>query len=172
MDKKELRKKYDKLVADIEEMRIYDGRNRGVDVYYCDSCKEIKLTRYRDKGVTPFTEKCHLCGGLMVHTRTISEEEAMEICNKKGIEVKNWIRPSFDQLLKMDAATQDHVLNGGLVIEEEMLLYILNKTVKEAMKNERKCRILIGKPTQGTTSKIYNLLRYTPKIPRIKGGKK
>lgn len=134
MDKKELRKKYDKLVADIGEMRIYDGRNRGVDVYYCDSCKEIKLTRYRDKGVTPFTEKCHLCSGLMVHTRTISEEEAREICNKKGIEVKNWIRPSFDQLLKMDAATQDHVLKGGLVIEEEMLLYILNETIKGGKK--------------------------------------
>jgi hypothetical protein len=53
-----------------------------------------------------------------------------------------------------------------------MLLYILNETVKGAMKHERKCRILIGKPTQGTTSKVYNLLRYTPKIPRIKGGKK
>ena len=33
MDKDELKQKYDQLVAGIESARMFDGRNKGVDIY-------------------------------------------------------------------------------------------------------------------------------------------
>ena len=52
MDKKELKKKYDKLVAEIESARMYDGRNKGVDLYQCKDCGFQFYTRYKDKDST------------------------------------------------------------------------------------------------------------------------
>ena len=65
MTLKELKIKYDNLVGRIEKERIYDGRDKGVDVYTCGKCGATKYTRYKDKGVTPFTIGCK-CGCTMV----------------------------------------------------------------------------------------------------------
>lgn len=118
-----IKKQYDKLISDVESMRIYDGRNKGVDVYVCeDGCHKATLTRYKDKGVTPFCLPCEYCGnGTMTHKTTISEQAASELCALNGIEVKNWIRPTFEQFLELDKATQEHVLKGGLILENEVV---------------------------------------------------
>lgn len=120
MNKKQIKKRYDTLIAGVEQQRIYDGRGKGVDVYLCEKCDGIVLTRYRDKGVTPFMIRCRCCEkGLMMHKETISERQAEYICLTQGIKVKEWVRPTFDRLLKLNEGTQEHVLNGGLILEEE-----------------------------------------------------
>ncbi len=117
MDDKELKKKYDKLVAEIESAKVYDGRNKGVDVYVCKECGNMFYTRYKDKGVTPFTLGCRKCkNGTSFHRDTISEECA----EREGFDVKNWVRPTFEQLQKLSAGAIDHVLNGGLMLEDEL----------------------------------------------------
>ena len=118
MDKKELKAKYDKLIAEIESAKVYDGRNKGVDVYVCKKCGSQFYTRYKDKGVTPFTIRCRreACGATMIHKSTIYEEEARN-CR---LAVHNWVRPTFEQFLKLNEGAQEHVLNGGLMLEDEL----------------------------------------------------
>lgn len=121
MSEKELKRKYNKLVSDIEGMRMFDGRNKGVDVYVCEKCGHKFYTRYKDKGVTPFTIKCRKCqSGSSVHDDTISEQ----IANFMAFDVQNWVRPSFEQLNKFRKKGNDgvieHVLNGGLLLETEL----------------------------------------------------
>lgn len=118
MDKNDLKQKYDQLVAGIESAKMFDGRNSGVDIYVCEKCGKQFCTRYKDKGVTPFTIKCRRveCGATMIHRGTISEQEA----EHNRIVVHNWVRPTFEQLLTLDAGAQDHVLRGGLILEEEL----------------------------------------------------
>ena len=118
MDKNELKQKYDQLVAGIESAKMFDGRNSGVDIYVCEKCGKQFCTRYKDKGVTPFTIKCRRveCGATMIHRGTISEQEA----EHNRLVVHNWVRPTFEQLLTLNAGTQEHVLKGGLILEEEL----------------------------------------------------
>lgn len=117
MDKKELKMKYDELVAGIETTQMFDGRGRGVDVYVCKKCGSRFYTRYMDKGVTPFTIRCRNCEkGTAVHEKTISEGQAIFF----DAEILNWVRPTFEQLLKLNEGAQEHVLNGGLMLEDEL----------------------------------------------------
>lgn len=117
MDKKELKMKYDELVAGIETTQMFDGRGCGVDVYVCKKCGSKFYTRYMDKGVTPFTIRCRDCEkGTAVHEKTISEGRAKIM----DAEIHNWVRPTFDQLLKLNEGAQEHVLNGGLMLEDEL----------------------------------------------------
>lgn len=117
MNKDELKQRYDELVSGIETAQMFDGRNKGVDVYVCKKCGKRFYTRYKDKGVTPFTIKCRHCEhGTMMHDQTISEQ----VANVMAFEVHNWVRPTFDQLLKLNEGAQEHVLNGGLMLEDEL----------------------------------------------------
>lgn len=118
MDKNELRQKYDQLVAGIESAKMFDGRDKGVDVYVCEKCAKQFYTRYKDKGVTPFTIKCRreACGATMIHRSTISEEEARN-CR---LAVHNWVRPTFEQLQTLSDGAIEHVLKGGLMLEDEL----------------------------------------------------
>ena len=117
METTELKQKYDEMVAGIESAKMYDGRNEGVDVYVCDVCAKQFYTRYKDKGVTPFTIKCRHCEhGTMIHIQTISEQ----VANFMGLKVHNWVRPTFEQLQKLSDGTIEHVLNGGLILEDEL----------------------------------------------------
>lgn len=75
MDKTELKKRYDKLNSGIEKAQMYDGRNKGVDVYICKKCGERFYTHYKDKGVTPFSLTCRKCKATMTHDDTIPERE-------------------------------------------------------------------------------------------------
>lgn len=115
-----IRRQYKKLVASVEETKIYDGRDKGVDVYVCGRCNRRTLTRYKDKGVTPFIILCPHCGGYAAHADTVSEQGVRLFCLVENIKVQNWVRPPLWWLLKHKEAA-DHVLKGGLVLEKEVL---------------------------------------------------
>ena len=112
MTKKQISRKYNCLLARVENMEIYDGRNT-VDQYQCGKCHFRVFTTYKDKGVTPFATRCPICGGLMQHNRTFSKDTFPE-----DIRVLNWYRPELKHLLKMNEPEIDHVLNGGLILEK------------------------------------------------------
>lgn len=118
MNEKELKQKYDQLVHGIESARMYDGRGKGVDVYVCEKCGKQFLTRYKDKGVTPFTIKCRrdACNATMIHRGTISEEQA----KNESLVVHNWVRPTFKQIQSLSRGAIEHVLRGGLMLEDEL----------------------------------------------------
>lgn len=117
MNKEELKQQYNELVSGIETAKMFDGRNTGVDVYVCKKCGKRFYTRYKDKGVTPFTIKCRHCEhGTMTHDQTISEQ----VANVMAFEIHNWVRPTFEQLQKLSDGAQEHVLNGGLMLEDEL----------------------------------------------------
>lgn len=116
MNKEEITKRYNELVSKIETLRIYDGRGE-FNGYECDKCGFITVTLYIDKGVTPFILRCPNCGGSAVHRYTSRSQPPANIHYSP---VKRWVRPTLEQLLKLNPATIEHVLNGGLVFEEEL----------------------------------------------------
>lgn len=122
MTKKELKKKYEEMLHTVEHARMYDGRNAGEDEYLCNKCGATVLTRYRDKGVTPFTMRCtnRYCNGIMIHEHTFPNGFG----ETKQMRVVDWVRPSFKQLEKMfekdDIGAVNHVLQGGLVLEDKV----------------------------------------------------
>ena len=120
LDRLKIRRQYKKLVDSIEEMEIFDGRDKGVDVYVCERCTGNILTRYKDKGVTPFVIRCPYCGNHAEHVDTVSEQRAKVLCVFENIGVQNWVRPPLQWLFKHKEAVE-HVLNGGLVLEKEVL---------------------------------------------------
>lgn len=117
LGRKQIKRKYDQ-VADPDKLEVFDGRNKGVDVYHCASCGAKMYARYKDKGVTPFILVCRKCHGVAEHDNTISEEMAANM----GVEVKNWVRPSFEWVMKhrKNESVLDHILNGGLLLEDEL----------------------------------------------------
>lgn len=180
MDKKELKKKYDKLVAEIESARMYDGRNKGVDLYQCKDCGFQFYTRYKDKGVTPFTVRCRNCDhGTAIHEKTITEQTASLL----GVKVHNWVRPTFEQLLKLSDGAIEHVLNGGLMLEDEleqksdMEKTEIKKIQRMAQKlleqlqgkeasflfigDEGNCFTIGGDPTMIAAQILFAMVRYT-----------
>lgn len=121
MDTKEMRKQskvvYDEMVNRIEAAQMYDGRGKGVDVYVCEDCGGIYYTRYKDKGVTPFTIGCRKCKkSIMAHRNTLPEGVSI-LVNK---EIHNWVRPTFEQFLKLSEVDKQHVMRGGLMLEDEL----------------------------------------------------
>ena len=112
MNKEQIEKQYSKLVSGIEEMKMYDGRGT-VDRYICDTCGCMMHTTYKDKGVTPFTMRCPKCGGTMYHKRTFIKETVPD-----WVEVKNWYRPTLEQTLREKQPIIEHILKGGLLLEE------------------------------------------------------
>ena len=107
---------YEKKCLEFEEARMYDGRGE-YNGYVCEKCSYITATLYKDKGVTPFIIGCEKCGEAAMHM--ITSRNAPPAAPNIS-EVKNWVRPTFEQFLKLSPATQEHVLNGGLVLEEEL----------------------------------------------------
>ena len=120
----ELKKKYDQMLKDIETAPIFDGRGGGVDVYICEKCGNRFYTQYTAKGVTPFTIGCRFCkaaikSAIMLHRITISYKEWSKL-EASGAKLHNWVRPTYEQMIKLSPGTQRHVLNGGLVLEEDL----------------------------------------------------
>jgi hypothetical protein len=120
MTQQKICRQYKKLVGGIEGLKIYDGRGKGIDVYICSVCHKKTLTRYKDKGVTPFIMQCPYCDGWAQHANTISEHDARIFNIAESYKVINWVRPPLQWLLKHKEAVE-HVLNGGLVLETEIL---------------------------------------------------
>lgn len=112
MTREQIEKRYNELVSKIEEMRMYDGRGT-VDRYICDTCGCMLHTTYKDKGVTPFTMRCPKCNGTMYHKQTFRKETVPD-----WVEVKNWYRPTLEQILQESQSVIEHILNGGLLLEE------------------------------------------------------
>jgi len=116
MKNNEIVNQYMKMLDSVK-LGGYDGRGKGVDVYECEGGHKF-FTRYKDKGTTPFMIKCRECEKptMATHNNTISESEA----ELMGVKVHNWVRPSLDVLFEMNEATIEHVLQGGLILEEEV----------------------------------------------------
>ena len=113
MNREQLTKKYNKMVASIEKQGIYDGRGT-YDLYVCKKCGAIMITTYGEKGVTPFVIKCNSCvSGFMQHMETYKKVDESK-------RVVKWVRPSLEQFLKLPSFLQDHVLHGGLMLETEL----------------------------------------------------
>lgn len=112
MKKKDIKKEYKKLVDGIEDSSMYDGRGT-VDRYVCDTCGHIIYTTYRDKGVTPFTIRCNKCGGVKVHDKTYEKNSIPSYVN-----IIDWYRPTLEQTLKMSEGMIQHILDGGLILDE------------------------------------------------------
>lgn len=112
MEKEIIEKKYNELIKSIEGKRMYDGRGT-VDRYTCSSCGHIIYTTYRDKGVTPFAMRCHRCGGTKYHDKTYDKKSVPDY-----VLVMDWYRPTLEDTLKMSDGMIDHVLNGGLILED------------------------------------------------------
>ena len=120
MTKKELTDKYEELIRSVESMRVYDGRGKGIDVYTCDKCGAKFYTQYIDKGVTPFVISCRSCQrGDAVHRNTIDLFQWLTL-KAQGEQVHNWVRPTLEQFLNLSPGAQVHVLQGGLMLEEEL----------------------------------------------------
>lgn len=123
MSEKELKQEYDALLKRLKSQPMYDGRDKGVDMYVCRKCGKIFYTRYKDLGVTPFTIRCRNkeCNGTMVHEKTI--DRLISSLFDPSF-VHDWVRPSFEwlneQRKKNNFGVIDHVLQGGLILEEEL----------------------------------------------------
>lgn len=112
MKREDIEKKYNELVNTIEAKIMYDGREK-VDRYTCEDCGHIIYTTYRDKGVTPFTVRCNRCGGTKYHDKTYDKKSVPDY-----VLVIDWYRPTLEDTLKMSDGMIDHVLNGGLILED------------------------------------------------------
>lgn len=111
MTKKQIEKRYNKLIDDIESMSIYDGRGT-VDRYECKKCGAIIHTTYAEKGVTPFSIGCRMSGYAAYSFRTFDKATV-----PPSVKVLNWYRPSLEATLKMSEGEIEHILNGGLILE-------------------------------------------------------
>lgn len=112
MTKEDIEKRYNQLVNSIEKKEMYDGRGT-VDRYTCGTCGHIIYTTYRDKGVTPYTIRCNRCGGTKYHDKTYNKKTVPSY-----VMITDWYRPSLKDVLKMSDGMIDHILNGGLILDE------------------------------------------------------
>ena len=76
-------------------------------------CNNYKVTLYKDKGVTPFIMRCK-CGGDMMHTKSSKQAPP------SYVKVHNWVRPSLKQTMSLSKGMRNHILNGGLILEDEL----------------------------------------------------
>lgn len=77
-------------------------------------CKyPIGHQEYKDKGVTPFIMRCK-CGGDMMHTKSSKQAPP------SYVKVHNWVRPSLKQTMSLSKGMRNHILNGGLILEDEL----------------------------------------------------
>lgn len=105
------KKQYEIMCQRLENAKLYDGRGT-FDKYECRYCEKSIITTYKDKGVIPSAMQCKFCGCTMIHTQTYSFR------NPAWRMVYNWIRPTFEQFSKLPLAIQEHVENGGLILNE------------------------------------------------------
>lgn len=119
-----LRETYNAMLARVYSEPMYDGR--GVyNLYTCDKCQNVQLTTYLDKGVTPFLIKCK-CGDYARHTDDVPEQVAIMLM-AQGIQLRKFVRPTLDQLSLFDERKRQHVLNGGLVFQDEIIYLLHNR---------------------------------------------
>lgn len=103
------KEQYKKFCDNAENLEVYDGRGK-IDRYECEGCGNLTFTTYADKGVTPFVIRCPKCGKYMHHNLTLDKAP-------EGVEVIKWIRPSYRFYRRSEKGTQEHIEQGGLVME-------------------------------------------------------
>lgn len=84
-----------------------------MNLYECNKCNNYKVTLYKDKGVTPFIMRCK-CGGDMMHTKSSKQAPP------SYVKVHNWVRPSLEQTMSLSESMRNHILNGGLILEDKL----------------------------------------------------
>ena len=105
---------YRKMLRMVQNVPMYDGRGQGTDVYTCSGCGRKFYTEYKDKGCTPLTIRCRFCEeGTMTHEHTVDRAPV-------GAATHYWVRPTFKQFLNLNPAARQHVLDGGLMLEDEL----------------------------------------------------
>jgi hypothetical protein len=111
MSQRELTRKYNALIKDVETKEFYkiDLTNR-VNCYRCQSCGCITKTKDIHAGVTPFIFNCQFCG----------KEAYSSFYNDIAPLIKpsfEWYRPTLEETMKMRSKinTLDHILQGGLL---------------------------------------------------------
>lgn len=105
---------YRKMLRTVRTVPMYDGRGRGTDVYVCSGCGRKFYTEYKDKGCTPFIIDCRYCKeDVMKHEHTVDRAP-------EGAATHYWVRPTFKQFLNLNPSARQYVLDGGLMLEEEL----------------------------------------------------
>ena len=107
MEKETIKRKYNELVASLEDAKMYDGRGE-YNGYVCEKCGYITATLYKEKGVTPFIIQCEKCGKAAMHK--ITSRNAPPAAPNIS-EVKNWVRPTLAHLHKLIQCWSYPVLN-------------------------------------------------------------
>jgi RNase P subunit RPR2 len=119
MTKKEIKKRYKKLLKDVETKDFYkiDLTNR-FNCYIC-TCGHITKTRDVDSGVTPFMHTCEKCGHIARSTFYRDIKPIQE-------PTQEWYRPTLKELLKEknNDGFLEHVFNGGLDVRQILTINI------------------------------------------------
>ena len=112
------REEYQAFCDNAENMRVYDGRGKA-DLYECEKCGTLIFTTYAVKGGTPVTMPCHSksCNGTMIHTKTFP---LGVIEGRVASKVLRWIRPKFDDYVKLPEGVRHHIDQGGLILETKI----------------------------------------------------
>lgn len=110
------KEQYDEMCREFVSARMYDGRGE-FHIYVCMNCHSSMITAFKDKGVTPFTIKCRDCGNVSYHEKTVLEVP-VEMHSFLG--VKYWVRPTYEQFVRLPLNLREHVMNGGLLFEQEL----------------------------------------------------
>lgn len=114
------KEEYQAFCDNAENMKVYDGRGKA-DLYKCEKCGTFIFTTYAVKGVTPFTMRCfrhEFCKGTMIHTKTYPLNQ---IEGKLAVKVFRWIRPVYDDYVKLPEGVRSHIDQGGLILETNEL---------------------------------------------------
>lgn len=106
---------FDKVVEMRRCQKEYFKNKRQIDLRISKQikCNNYKVTLYKDKGVTPFIMRCK-CGGDMMHTKSSKQAPP------SYVKVHNWVRPSLEQTMSLSESMRNHILNGGLILEDEL----------------------------------------------------
>lgn len=108
-------KEYGKM---IERFKDAKEGHYGINCYVCED-NHITKTDSIDQGVIPFVHKCAICGKPAYSTGYRDEAPDKE-------PEEEWYRPSLEETLKLDRASLDHVMNGGLLSRKRSKRPILN----------------------------------------------
>lgn len=54
------------------------------------------------------------CGGDMMHTKSSKQAPP------SYVKVHNWVRPNLEQTMSLSEGMRNHILNGGLILEDEL----------------------------------------------------
>lgn len=75
--------------------------------------KENTNTFYRMFTYHDFFSHCK-CGGDMMHTKSSKQAPP------SYVKVYNWVRPNLEQTMSLSEGMRNHILNGGLILEDEL----------------------------------------------------